>query len=268
VTIQDGGMDFISNGHIAFGHPKKSIIYIKKDGYIFIGPSSGKNFGYDDVEDIIYMLHNGSKVTLGQHGNQKEQGIQLISKTGGPTLSVLDKDIVFTVPNKKGDYQISIAPDKDYLKITKEKSVINLEGKNIEIESKGDIRFTINNDKEFGYSAKRDFIFLYHNKAYITVGTQTSPKGKNYIGVSINSPNGNEFRISDEGILAGVPGKIGPEDDYKISIAKDKFVQLRKGKSIIKMEGDNIKIEAVGDINITSKNGNVNINGKKVSLNE
>ena len=73
--------------------------------------------------------------------------------------------------------------------------------------------------------------------------------------------------ITDEGFIAGVPGKTGSED-YRITIAKDKFVQLRKGNSKITMEDDDITFEAEGDINITSKNGNVNINGKKVNLNE
>ena len=39
-------------------------------------------------------------------------------------------------------------------------------------------------------------------------------------------------------------------------MAPGKFVDLRKGKSKIRMENDYIKYEAVGDINITSKNGN------------
>ena len=76
------------------------------------------------------------------------------------------------------------------------------------------------------------------------------------------------FTITDEGFVAGVPGKTGPEDDYKIAIAKDKYVMLKKGKTILKLVDDKIQMEADGDINITSKNGNVNINGKKVSLNE
>ena len=44
---------------------------------------------------------------------------------------------------------------------------------------------------------------------------------------------------TDEGFIAGVPGKTGSED-YRITIAKDKFVQLRKGKSKITMEDDDI----------------------------
>jgi len=45
------------------------------------------------------------------------------------------------------------------------------------------------------------------------------------------------------------------------------WFQVDPNSILIQTKGS-IKIEAVGDIDITSKNGNVNINGKKVNLNE
>ena len=74
-----------------------------------------------------------------------------------------------------------------------------MENDDITFEAEGYMVFSIDKDKEFGYSPKKDIIYLIHNKAYVSVGTQTSTKGKNYIGVSINSPNKNMMTISDEG---------------------------------------------------------------------
>jgi hypothetical protein len=56
----------------------------------------------------------------------------------------------------------------------------------------------------------------------------------------------------------------------------NKNIDLISGKSWLGVSNDNVRIEsqgsllieATGDINITSKNGNVNIKGKKVNLNE
>lgn len=46
------------------------------------------------------------------------------------------------------------------------------------------------------------------------------------------------------------------------------MIGMKQGQSSIKLERNSLKIDVVGDINITSKNDNVNINGKKVNLNE
>ncbi len=45
------------------------------------------------------------------------------------------------------------------------------------------------------------------------------------------------------------------------------WLQVDPNNILIETKGS-IQIEAMGDIDITSKNGNVNINGKKVNLNE
>ena len=46
------------------------------------------------------------------------------------------------------------------------------------------------------------------------------------------------------------------------------MIGMKQGQSSIKLEKNSLEICVVGDINITSNNGNVNINGKKVNLNE
>jgi hypothetical protein len=72
--------------------------------------------------------------------------------------------------------------------------------------------------------------------------------------------------MTDDGI------KIHSKDKgFPIGIdvtASAKNIQLYLDDSIILLEKDNIDIETSGDINITSKNGNVNIKGKKVKVNE
>jgi len=145
ITLQNNNINISSNGDIVMGTPTKSFVHIQKDGNIIIGPNNEKNLGYDKTEDLIYMLHNGSRVTLGKGGTSKRQGIRLISKTGGPRLSVYQEGIIITVPDKQGDYKISMAPSKNYIKISKDESVIKLENENINIEAKGDINITSKN---------------------------------------------------------------------------------------------------------------------------
>ena len=45
------------------------------------------------------------------------------------------------------------------------------------------------------------------------------------------------------------------------------MIGMKQGQSSIKPEKNKLEIGVDGDINITSKNGNVNINGQKVNLN-
>jgi len=43
---------------------------------------------------------------------------------------------------------------------------------------------------------------------------------------------------------------------------------MGQGQCLIQLQNNNVDITTPGDINITSTNGNVNIKGKKVNLNE
>ena len=80
----------------------------------------------------------------------------------------------------------------------------------------------------------------------------------------ISKTDGPQLAVYDKMISLGVPGK---DLGLQVNLDKEKIV-LKQGQSKINLEKNNLEIEVVGDINITSKNGNVNINGKKVSLNE
>jgi len=267
LLVQNNQIDISSNGNVAIGHPKKSIIYIEKDGYIHIGPNSEKNLGYNKTEDLIYMLHNGSRVTLGKGGTSKRQGIRLISKTGGPRLSVYQDGIIITVPDKQGDYKISMAPSKNYIKISKDESVIKLENENIEIEAKGDIRLGPTKDKYLGYNSKEDEIQIHQSGSTISFGQVFEGKTLVGSGVKIQGKNnGPRLFVSEKNIRLQIPSQKG---SYDITLDPSKgFLGLRCGESYVILEKDNIDIEAKGNISINSLNGNVNINGKKVNLNE
>ena len=237
---------------------------------IEIGPSSEKNMGYNKSDDTIYMLHKGARIILGQIttlSSGKKPGIQMVSKDNGPNLAVLENGIVLTVPDKQGDYKISMAPFKDYLKISKDESVIKLEKENIGIEAKGDIEIGPSSEKNMGYNKSDDTIYMLHKGARIILGQITTLSSGKKPGIQmVSKDNGPNLAVLENGIVLTVPDKQG---DYKISMAPFKdYLKISKDESVIKLEKENISIEAKGDINITSKNGNVNINGKKVNLNE
>ena len=247
-------------------------VNIETKGDITIGRLNNKKIGIDTQQDYIYLTHKGASLVVGTTtgvGGNKEPGI-LLKSPNGNMLSISDESFFAGIPGKsgpEGDYQIAIVKDKG-VALKKGKSIIKLDKDDINIEAKGNISIKVDQDREFGYDAQEDYIYLTHKGASLVVGTTTGVGGKKEPGILLKSPNGNILSISDEGFFAGVPGKSGPEGDYKISIGKDKFVFLQKGESIIKLDKDDINIEAKGDINIKSLNGNVNINGKKVNLNE
>lgn len=268
ITLQNNNIDISSEGKIAIGTPTKSIINIEKDGDVFIGPNNQKSLGYDKNEDYIYMWYNGSRIILGQHvfTSGKEQGIRLVSKDGGPRLSVVGNGIALNVPDKQGDYKISMAPLKDYIKISKGESVIKLENENIDIEAKGDIEVGPSDEKNFGYRKSEDYIYMLNKDSRIVVGPLNDNAGK-YLGngiMLIGKTDGPQLAVRDEKITLAIPNK-----NYKLFLDPTKeLVGLRQDQSSILLKKNNLEIDVQGDINITSKNGNVNINGKKVNLNE
>jgi len=136
-----------------------------------------------------------------------------------------------------------------------DKSAIRLDNENIRILGTGDIILggKTSGDKYFGYDANSKLTFI-----------STGEKGE----IQIESSNGkNVVHISDGGGIKF----YSKENGFPIGIdvtASAKNIQLYFDDSTIRLEKDNIDIETSGDINITSKNGNVNIKGKKVKVNE
>lgn len=81
------------------------------------------------------------------------------------------------------------------------------------------------------------------------------------------SGDNNFLVIQDEAIAMGVKGlKDGPlQFEVRPKIGT---IHMAQGQCLIKLHKNNVDITTPGDINITSTNGNVNIKGKKVNLNE
>jgi hypothetical protein len=244
-------------------------VKLSSGGDIEIGPNTNKTLGYSESEDYVYMLHNGSRIILGQLAfkSGKEQGISLISKTNGPKLSVVGNGIVLRVPDKQGDYRILMSPTHDHIKIAKDESIIKFTGDNIDIEAKGDIRLGPTKDKYLGYSSKEDEIQIHQAGSTISFGECYD--GKTLVGNGIKiqgKNNGPRLFVTEKNIRMQIPSQKG---SYDITLdPSGGFLGLRCGESFVILEKDNIDIKAKGDINIKSLNGNVNINGKKVSLNE
>jgi hypothetical protein len=298
ITLQNNNIDISSNGDIAIGTPTKSFVHIQKDGNIFIGPDNARKLVFDIKGDIMTIFHDGATLDVGKTnvlGGKKKPGV-LMKSPNGNMIQVLDDGFLAGVPGKsgsKGDYKIAIIKDKGVM-LRKGESEINLHKDDIKIEAKENIDISSNKDIAIGtpkksfvhiqkdgnifigpentkglvFDIKEDLMKIFHDGAILDVGKTNVLGGKKKPGVLMKSPNGNMIQVLDDGFLAGVPGKSGSKDDYKITIIKDRGIMLRKGESKINLFKNDISIEAVGDINITSKNGNVNINGMKVSLNE
>jgi len=268
LTFRDSDVKIESDGFITFSIPTKSFIHMRKDGDIEIGPNTNKSLGYSKNEDYIYMYHNKSRILLGQIGfkSGKKQGIHLVSKDNGPRIAVADIGIVLTVPDKQGDYKISMAPSKDYIKISKDESVIKLEKEDIDIEAKGDIKIGPSDEKNFGYRKSEDYIYMINKDSRVVVGPLHDKAGK-FKGNGINlisKTDGALVSIEDYRISLGALGK---DLGLQVNFAKEKIV-MKQGQSTFTLGKNKLEIDVVGDINITSKNGDVNINGKKVNLNE
>jgi hypothetical protein len=260
-----------TNGNLSLGTPTKPYIGFDKSGNVYLRVNTDKSLGYDESKDMMYMLYNDSRILLGKHNFKppggSSQGISLRSKSGGPSLSVTDKGIMLDVPHSKGNYRIQMGPHKDNITIRKDESEIKLEKDDIRITTKGDIQIGPSKDKYLGYNSKEDEIQIHQSGSTISFGQVF--EGKTLVGTGVKiqgKNNGPRLFVSEKNIRLQIPSQKG---SYDITLDPTKgFLGLRCGESYVILEKDNIDIEAKGDININSLNGNVNINGKKVNLNE
>jgi hypothetical protein len=131
----------------------------------------------------------------------------------------------------------------------------------------GDIAIAPSHDKRIGYQKKEDFIFMLNNGSRVFLGeAEFSPFGKSQ-GIHVISKDlGPKLSVNHNGIVLRIQRKQG---EFCIVMSADKdYINISKGESVITLEKENIDIQAKGDINLKSINGNVNIDGKKISLNE
>ena len=126
-------------------------IDIKTKGNITIGPSQNKNIGYRKNEDYIYMINGESRIVVGEmidkDGKPIGNGLNLVSKTGGPYLTVGQDKIMLNVPSKDGHYKLWIDPTQQLVGMKQGQSSVIIKKDNIKIEALGDINITSKNGK-------------------------------------------------------------------------------------------------------------------------
>jgi len=240
---------------------KNNKVEIETPGEIKIGNGSDIKFGYDKKLDAIYMLHKGTKLNLGTlwKGKDEDYGLVIDTKSGN-TFHVRNEGIGAWVKNEDGEYSLKLSSKKKFVELKKGDSKVRFEGDSINIEAKGNINIKVTDDTRFGYDKKRDILYMINKGSKFNIGTLWKGQEEDY-GVAIETKSGTILHIRDEG--AGIWVK-GDDGEYSLKLtSKKKYVELKKGNSKVRFEGNNINIEAEGDINITSKNGKVNINGKR-----
>ena len=160
VGLDNKGVGITTNGNITidnkFSNSLGSELVFEKDnvklkvlGDIQIGPSSDRYIGYKADEDRFYIHHSGSEIFLGQiydkQGKPFANGIYLRGKSGGPYLTVNERNLRLVAPMKDGLYDITIDPENKMLGINCGKSFIVIEKNNIKMETPGDINITSTN---------------------------------------------------------------------------------------------------------------------------
>ncbi|MBT8386650.1 MAG: hypothetical protein KJO12_04500 [Ignavibacteria bacterium] len=130
----------------------------------------------------------------------------------------------------------------------------------------GDIELGSDTDKYLGYDSQKKLTYINYDGAQVTAGNITVA-GKKYNGVLLRSANGNtQLVMTDKGLSIATVGKDG---EYRFDLKPEASIyKITNGKSEFVFEKNKLNIDVDGDINITSKNGNVNIKGKKLNLNE
>jgi hypothetical protein len=123
-----------------------------------------------------------------------------------------------------------------------------------------------NGDRRLGYSKSVDKMYMLYNETGLKIGTFKDKTGKNESnGIMLLGPkkDGSKVYISDKRIHLSIRNK-----ELALELNDKKGFIIKQGQSEILLANNKLSIDVDGDINITSKNGNVNIKGKKVNLNE
>ena len=240
------------------GSAKSSLMM--KGNEFNINMSSGKlNLELSESNKLLQLMNGNSKLSLHQdRTNLVSNDLGLFIDGDVNNLHISDNNKrYFDLDTDQKVLQIF----NDKLEFWADSSQLYLSDK-VRMNSKGDITFkAIGKNITFGYSKAEDRLYMRHNGTKLFVGKLQIEGGKEDFGAALISKSGEQIQVREEGVFLAVPT---PEGTYHINLAsKKKFIEIVKGNSIIRMEGEDISIEADGDINITSKNGKVNINGKR-----
>jgi hypothetical protein len=177
---------------------------------------------------------------------------------------VLDIDWLF-LRNLKNKSFISLMHDNAVMQIYN--TSIGVLKDELRMTTEGDINIGNQKVKYVKYDSKKDLLSLVADFAEVSIGN-ISFEGKKQKGIKmVNYHNTQKVFLLDDRLLIR---SVGEDNNFFIEFhPSEKYLKigstdLNTGKnSILKFEKDFIDIEANGDINITSKNGKVNINGKR-----
>jgi len=160
--------------------------------------------------------------------------------------------------NIRNGPQIQLLPEVIWLYI--DGASLELKKNTMKGYSNGDISFGKGKSSYFGYNSSEKLTYMWA----IGKGEKVQIKGDKLL---IESSNGkNIISISDEVIEIDGSSK---GSNFGISVGlNDQSVDIFTDQSLVRLKKDIIDIEADGDININSTNGNVNISGQKVKVNE
>jgi hypothetical protein len=221
---------------------------------------------------------------LDEHHNQLKNNsdeldnLKQFMRRAGNNIIYIDKDMLqlgsgkstlqfkgdlFNVNMRSGKIVLELSEPDKLVQLINESSKIKLKDDKITIEAKGDITIGPSPDKTLGYVKDEDYIYMAHKDSRIYLGELTHDGKSVGNGIHLLSKsNGPRIEIMKDKIALGVPSK--DSEYYQILVDPTKqIVGLWQGQSKVIIKKDNIEIEALGDINITSKNGKVNINGKR-----
>jgi hypothetical protein len=215
--------------------------------------SAGKN-KLDFTKGEITLSSGNTKMTINPKGI--DFGI-------ADFLLQMDKDLKTFGLSASTTFGIHLDLVNHSLFLENKNSTIDLKENNIDIKTKGDIKIGPPG-RTLGYSKKLDNMYMQYDDSKIYLGQFGDSTGKSIgkRGILVEGKkNGPHLAVWEDRITLVVPSKDG---DYKLFIDPvNQLVGMKKGHSEITIKKDNINIEALGDINITSKNGKVNINGKR-----
>jgi len=169
-----------------------------------------------------------------------------------------DKIETFLKGNENGTTLIEIENNGPSIELTKknmnlrnELTQFSMDFDKIKAVCDGDITFGNTSENYFGYDVDKNETFLKGNGA-----------------IHMESSNGKcEINMKEKGIEIICKPLKGPI--FGISFYPQlQSIDIDAGDASVILAKDEIHFIAEGDINITSKNGNVNIKGKKVKVNE
>ena len=240
---------------------------VSTNGNIKLGSDTDNYLGYDSQKKLTYINHDGAQVTVGNItiAGKKLNGVLVRSANGNTQLVMTDKVLSIATVGKDGEYRLELKPEKGIFKITKGKSELIFEKDNVKLQVESDVEIGPSDKKNFGYRKSEDLLYMLNKDSKVTVGPVY--RGGKFVSngiMLISKTDGPQLSVYDKVISMGVPGK-----DLLLQINLDKeMIGMKQGQSTIKLEKNKLEIKVEGDINITSKNGTVNINGKKVNLNK